>query len=121
MLVVVLQAGLLRIEGLEDQAPLGLAGLVISWAFFYKFMRANGLAFEYFWEEALWTGDSTGLVWDLLATGGIVTVMALYRRRTLGALRLAIVLACTLVLGVCVGLAALCAFLHATPQTPRRG
>lgn len=100
-------------------ATLGVAGLVISWTFFAAWFAEHGLAVGRFWTLALWSGDSAGLVWDLVATGAIVTVLALRWRRALGKKGLAAVLLTTWILGVCGGLALL--VVLARPRDPACG
>jgi hypothetical protein len=93
----------------------GGIGLVVSWAFFGQWIATNGPDAVLFWSKALWSGSAAGLVWDLAASGAIVTAVAVHRRAQLGTRGLVAVLLGTWVLGVCVGLAALWFF-----QRPQR-
>ncbi len=96
----------------------GLGGLAVSWFFFGMWFAEHGLDFGRFWTVALYSGESAGLVWDLVASGALVSVIALYRRATLGAGRVAAVLVTTFVLGVCGGLALLLLFERPTQTQP---
>jgi len=89
---------------------LGVLGLLVSWASFVDVLVLDGLGFIEFWRSALVTGETAGLTWDLVASALICTALAVQRRASLGPRRLALVLAATWVLGVCVGLVVL--FAH---------
>ena len=59
------------------------------------------------WSTALTANQpGTGLTWDLVFSGLIVTVLAVARGRELGTTRVAAVIGLTWTLGVCVGLGA---------------
>lgn len=88
----------------------GLGGLAVSWFFFGMWFAEHGLDLARFWTVALYSGESAGMVWDLVASGALVSVVALHRRAALGAGRVAAVLMTTFLLGVCGGLALLLLF-----------
>jgi hypothetical protein len=99
---------------------LGVAGLVVSWLFFARWIGAHGLDAGRFWSQALWSGESAGLVWDLVASAGIVTALSIRWRRALGGAGIVAVLLTTWILGVCGGLALL-VVLAKPRSSARRG
>lgn len=83
-------------------------GFLVSWAFFAWWFGEQGwtpAAFVEFWRVALTTNQpGTGLTWDLVFSGLIVTCLLAQRARALGPARAAAVVLATWSLGVCVGL-----------------
>ena len=63
----------------------GALGWVLSYAMFLKFLRAHGWDFLGGWVEAFTASDfGTGLLLDLVATTGMMIVLAIGDRRRLG-------------------------------------
>ena len=85
-------------------AACALFGLVVSWCFFASWGLEHGPDLVGFWTSALWGNSASGLVWDLVASGGVLTVVTLHHAPRLGRRRVGLILAGTWILGVCVGL-----------------
>lgn len=115
---------LLRIGRRELTWILGLAaaGIVVSWAFFFTWFGAHGADLGRFWAIALWSGDSAGLVWDLIFCGAILTTMTIARWEQLGPRAGFAILGATAILGVCLGLGLFAWFVaRQQPPSPARG
>ena len=82
----------------------GFLGFVLSWSFFIQWGIQYDFAFLQFWENALLYSQAKGLVWDLVACGGIVTILTIKRSAELGWARVTLILCGTWIAGVCVGL-----------------
>lgn len=89
-------------RGVQALALLGLLG---SWALFAAWMAANEWDFVGAWVAAFTTCTfSTGLHVDLLAVSGMLVLLAIAERRSIGA-RSAPAVVASLALGACVSLA----------------
>ncbi len=74
---------------------LGVLGWVLSYAMFLKFLRAHSWDFFGGWVEAFTSSDfGTGLLLDLVATTGMMIVLAIGDRRRLGGRWAVLVIAC---------------------------
>lgn len=88
----------------------GVLGLVVSWAVFIAWGFDAGFtpsAFVKFWQLAFTEAGISGLTWDLIASGLILSALTVHRRHVIGGGGVALVLSLTWTLGVCVGLAVL--------------
>ena len=66
-------------------ATLGLLGWVISYAFFSQWLLASGGDFLGGWSGAFTAHTfASGLLWDLVATTGMMLVVAVAERRRIG-------------------------------------
>lgn len=84
---------------------LGVLGWVLSYAMFVRFLQAHGWDFLGGWVEAFTGSDfGVGLLLDLVATTGMMIVLAIGDRRRLGARGAVLVIAC-LALSVSMSLA----------------